>query len=88
MTTPSDIRRWLRDAETKGSTHVIVVCDTYDHEDYPVFVTATTQEALDRKIAESSGSMQRIMEVYAMHLPIEAQLQEHRANHRVVAPIR
>lgn len=86
MTTTSEIRGWLDRAAKAGNTHLIVACDTYDHEDYPVFLTVTTQAELDRAIVANSGEMQRIMEVYALHLPIEEQLQEFRANHRVVAP--
>ena len=37
-TTKQVIRRWLKEAKAKGATHMIVVCDTFDHEDYPVFV--------------------------------------------------
>jgi hypothetical protein len=34
--TQEDIRRWLKEAKKEGATHVIVVCDSFDHEDYPV----------------------------------------------------
>ena len=80
-TTPDDIRRYLRTAREKGSTHVIVVCDTYDWEDFPVYVTAATAEDLRKKLTECSGSMQKVMEVYAMHLPLEPQVAERRAYH-------
>lgn len=88
MTTQAEIRGWLNRAVKDGNTHVLVVVDTFDHEDYPVFLTVETQETLDREIVAHGGNMQRIMEVYAMHLPVEEQLQEHRANHPVIAPAR
>ena len=84
--TKQDIQGWLERAKVAGNTHMVVVCDTYDHEDYPVFLTVQAQEELDRKIVECRGSMQSIMEVYALHLPIEDQLREYRANHPVIAP--
>ena len=31
------IREWLERAEPEH-THMIVMCDTFDHDDYPVFV--------------------------------------------------
>lgn len=31
------IRNWLQRA-TKEDSHMLVVCDTFDYEDYPVFV--------------------------------------------------
>ena len=37
-TTQKDIRGWLHRGKEKGATHVLVVCDTFDHSDYPVFV--------------------------------------------------
>ena len=37
-TTAEDIGRWFDEGVEEGATHMIVVCDTYDYEDYPVFV--------------------------------------------------
>jgi len=37
-TTRQDIRDWLATAKRDGATHLIVACDTFDHEDYPVVV--------------------------------------------------
>lgn len=34
----SDIQGWANRAKSEGATHLIVVCDTYDHDNYPVFV--------------------------------------------------
>jgi hypothetical protein len=75
-----DIRGWLERAAQKGATHVIVVCDTFDHEDYPVEVMPG--EDSRRKAEGYSGkNMQRVMEVYDLRLPLEAQLAEGRAFH-------
>ena len=35
--TKQDITRWLNEAPM-GTTHMAVVCDTYDWDDYPVYV--------------------------------------------------
>lgn len=67
------IREWLEEGKAEGNTHVIVVCDTYDWDDYPVYCgsLAVTNE----KIAYySTASMQRIMEVYDLRIDIEKQL--------------
>lgn len=32
-----DIKRWVNNREPKH-THMLVVCDEFDHEDYPVYV--------------------------------------------------
>ena len=77
-TTRDDIRSWLQRAKSEGATHVIVVCDTYDHEDYPVEVKPG--EDVRKKFDEYNGkNMQRVMEVYNLSLDIDKQLLEHRA---------
>ena len=76
--TLEDIKSWLVGAEKGGATHLIVVCDTFDHDDYPVFVSK--EEDVFKKIAEfDEKDMQEIMEVYNMSQDIETQLQEKRA---------
>jgi hypothetical protein len=74
---------------------MLVVCDTFNFEDYPVEVGP---ESDVREIAKvyDNRNMQKIMEVYNLSLPIETQLDEIRAMHydpqpelaeRVHAPI-
>jgi len=68
---------WSRGIEKKA-THVIVVCDTFDHEDYPVFVM--TGEDARKKADEYNGKdMQRVMEVYNLSMDFDKQMEEHRA---------
>jgi hypothetical protein len=64
-TTHEDIARWLKEGKAKGATHLIVVCDTFDHDDYPVYVMPG--ENARAKEAEYNGkSMQRVHEVVAL----------------------
>ncbi|CAH0343681.1 hypothetical protein [Rhizobium sp. CECT 9324] len=76
----ADIESWFEHGAELGATHLIVVCDTFDHEDYPVFVKP---EQSSREVAaEYDGkNMQRIMEVYDLSMDKSAQLAEHRAFH-------
>ena len=61
--TASDIEGWFASARKQQSSHMIVVCDTYDHDDYPVYCENETE--CWRKYDEHNGkNMQRIMEVY------------------------
>ena len=30
--------RWVTEGRNKGATHVLDVCDTFDHSHYPVYV--------------------------------------------------
>lgn len=81
-TTQADIRCWLEEGKKQKATHVIVVCDTFDWDDYPVYVTAG--QDVHKVHAEYSGkNMQRVMEVYSLtgKHDIESQIAEHRANH-------
>jgi hypothetical protein len=57
---------------------MLVVCDTFDHEDYPVFVNKDQQV---RSVYDeyNDKNMQRVMEVYNLGLPLEPQLNEMRA---------
>lgn len=75
-----EIRSWVEAGVVRGATHIVVVCDEFDHEDYPIEVSAT-QDVCEVVRALEAQSMQRVMEVYAAHLPVEAQLAEPRAWH-------
>jgi len=72
MTTRTQIRDWLTAATT---THMLVVCDSYDYSDYPVY-TNTPQWSVR---VYTDRSMQRVMEVYDLSKNLEKQLSEHRA---------
>lgn len=81
-TTRVDIECWLKEAESEGATHLIVVCDTFDHEDYPVRVMPG-EDVRKRADEYNRKSMQRVMEVYSLtgKYPIETQLKESQAFH-------
>jgi hypothetical protein len=78
-TTRQDIDRWLA-AAPPHSTHMVVVCDTFSHEDYPVYVCP---EADVRDVVKKydGPNMQRIMEVYSFQKPLRPQIEERRAYH-------
>ncbi len=74
----AEIREWLERAKEQGASHVIVVCNTFDHEDYPVFVKP--DENAQEKSKEYDGkNMQKIEEVYNLSMDIEVQLNQDRA---------
>lgn len=78
--TKEDIRSWLKRGKESGATHMIVVCDTYDHEDYPVYVMP--DENVRTKSEQFNGkNMQVIMEVYSYKHDLETQMSERRAFH-------
>jgi len=76
--TRQDIERWIRVGQEKGATHVIIVCDTFDYEDYPVYVMPGEDA---RKIANKNNgpNMTKLMEVYNLAMDVDAQLKQYRA---------
>lgn len=61
-----DIVGWVKEgAKKKGVTHVLIVCDTFDYEDYPVYVKKGEDvHAVAR--ANNGPNMTRLMEVYSL----------------------
>lgn len=79
MTSRADIKEWFERGIEEKATHMIVVCDTFDYDDYPVFVSAD-QDA-HTIVSEYNGkNMQSVMEVYNLSMDMEEQLQERRAH--------
>jgi hypothetical protein len=76
----SDLKEWLARGAEQGATHMIVVVDGWDHEDYPVYVMPgeNAREVADRY---NGKEMQRIMEVYDLSIDHQIQLDERRAFH-------
>lgn len=75
-----DIRGWLQDGIARGATHVIVCCDGFDYEDYPVYVQPN-QEASEVAARIHGSNMQACVEAYDLSMDIESQLEEYRAWH-------
>ncbi len=60
--TQKDFDRWIETAKEKGAAYVISMCDTFDYDDYPVYVMPN--ENLESRIASCRGdSMQTVNEV-------------------------
>lgn len=80
-TTKQIIREWLELYKDSGATHLIIVCDTFSYEDYPVPVMPGDDV---REVEEDhQGNMQHVMEIYNFSMDIEEQLnKEGRAYNR------
>lgn len=74
--TREDISGWFDDGLKQGARHMIVVCDTFDHDDYPVF-TLSDEECVSKY--KAPGDMQRVMEVYDLRADKGEQMNERRA---------
>lgn len=72
-TTREEIKEWLQRGKEQEATHMLVVCDTFDHEDYPVFVLPG--EDVRAEYDKYNGKdMQRVMEVYSYARSLDEQL--------------
>ena len=76
MTTRDEISGWFDRGVKQSSAYMIVVCDTFDHDDYPVY-TSDVESA--RAKVKSPGEMQRVMEVYDLKADKAEQMAERRA---------
>jgi len=77
MTTIDEIRDWLKSERTNDCSHMIVVCDTYDYEDYPVYIQQGSD--IQKEIDQRNSQFSKVMEVYDLSKDIEKQLSEKRA---------
>jgi len=76
--TLQDIHRWIAKAKEKGASHLIIAVDTYDHENYPVYIGYN--ENIKKEIGRiRSAELQGIDEIYNMSMDIDKQLAEDRA---------
>lgn len=77
-TTKEDIKEWIKQGKAQGATHMIVVCDTFDWEDYPVYVKPDEDVRKRYDSYASGANMQKVMEVYNLSKNIETQLKTRR----------
>lgn len=76
MTTKAEIDDWFDRGVKQRAAYMLVVCDTFDHEDYPVFVMDAAACLAKYK---APGEMQRVMEVYDLGADKGEQMRERRA---------
>ena len=72
-TTKDDIREWFASGIRQEATHLIVVCDTFEWDDYPVYVLPG-QDVKEKESEYDGKNMQKIMEVYNLSIDMEEQI--------------
>ena len=72
-TTKDDIREWFQSGLRQEATHLIVVCDTFEWDDYPVYVFPG-QDVKEKESEYDGKDMQKIMEVYNLSMDMEEQI--------------
>ena len=80
MTTRQEIRDWFDQGVAEGKDYLIVVCDTFDYEDYPVYATAEHYPETIKRYVPASN-MQQVMEIYDLNMDQDEQMKERRAWH-------
>jgi hypothetical protein len=76
--TRQDIKRWLTENVPDKATHMAVVCDTFDWDDFPVYVSEG-EDAREKLAKYQRGeNMTQLMEVYDLRKNIEEQLNQTR----------
>ncbi len=55
-------QNWINEGKKAGAMYLISVCDTFDHEDYPVYADSE-EEMLEKRKYYNNSSMQRVNEV-------------------------
>jgi hypothetical protein len=76
-TTRDDIIDWFHEGQAKGATHVLVVCNTSDWSDYPVFVMPG-EDARKRAEENNGPNMTKLMEIYKLSDDWQTQLDQRR----------
>ena len=75
-TSVSTLKSWFERGVAQEATHMIVVCDTFDWDDYPVYILPDEDKSVRERYNEFNGkNMQKVMEVYKISLGWEAQSQ-------------
>ena len=88
MSTKEELSDWFDEGMKKGATHMLIVCDTFAYDDYPKYVMpGEDPRALHQEYAVGKHSMQKVLEIYALHLDKTKQLDEYRPFHYDAPPV-
>ncbi len=74
--TSAQIKEWFEDGVAEGQKQLIVRCDTFSYDDFPVYAMSAKQA---KQIANGRSNMEKTMEVYDLTADMQGQLDEDRA---------
>jgi hypothetical protein len=68
-TTREQLALWFDEGTKQGADYMIIVTDTFDWTDFPVYVTNGGEETVHQVAQgyENETSMSKVMEVYDLH---------------------
>ncbi len=73
MTMKQKISEWFDEGLKLKASHLIVVCDTFSHDNYPVYTESEERARIEYK-EHHAKDMQKVMEVYNLSLSKSEQL--------------
>ena len=76
----ADISEWFDKGIAEGATHMIIVCDTWDYDDYPVYVKKG-EDVHKREKKYNDSNMQKVMEVYNLSISKDEQMKDNCSFH-------
>lgn len=71
--TRRDLEEWYNQGVAGKKAYLIVVCDTFDYEDFPVYVSPGESVSAEVSKRSNTSQMSRVMEVYDLSLPFDGQ---------------
>lgn len=74
----AEVQMWFQEGTRQQASHMVVICDTYDYEDYPAYITASNPEEAEAAAERKNGNMQKVMEVYNLSKDMQDQLNRRR----------
>lgn len=77
-TSKTDILEWIIRGQQQDKDYLIVVCDTFSYEDFPVFCSREKVKEKYREYSCSAKNMSKVMEVYNLKEDIGTQISQPR----------
>lgn len=63
------LMQWHQRGIDQKADYMIVACDQFDYEDYPVYVDGSVEDAVAKKKEIDGKSMTKVMEAYDLSKP-------------------
>ena len=75
MTISRIVQGWFDEGVKDNQKWMVIICDTFDYEDYPVYFDENQRQGCRDRIREAQHgkNMQRLMEVYDLTAPKDPQ---------------
>lgn len=75
-TSKNEIGDWFDVGKSLGKDFMIIACDTFEYEDYPIY--CTKDEVRPKYNSHNGQNMQTVMEVYDLNMDKNVQLKMQR----------